>query len=201
VRSSPSYIRPAVHCSSPAFVTPCTHRLLYSPPCVARGVVRSSPSFATLCTHRIAFMHSPRSALISSSLSFATLCTHRFHLPRCALIASIRHAVRSSPSFAALCTHSLGVLGGILPPHILSRCLEHLCPLPQARLDGPCLLVLCLIARSNLLLIPTWVQVPSWAPSFWTNFWLFAFSPRATRHAAPAVHSSLIASIRHAVHS
>ena len=31
------------------------------------------------------------------------------------------------------------------------------------------------MTRSNLLLIPTWVQVPSRAPSFWTNFWLFAF--------------------------
>jgi hypothetical protein len=35
------------------------------------------------------------------------------HAPRCALIASIRHAVQPSPPFDTLCTHSLGV--GILP--------------------------------------------------------------------------------------
>jgi hypothetical protein len=87
--------------------------------------LHSSLAFATvaLCTHRlhsprralIAFMHSPRCALINSTLSFVTLCTHRFYSPRCALIASIRHAVHSSLSFAALCTHSIGVLGSTLP--------------------------------------------------------------------------------------
>jgi hypothetical protein len=95
---------------------------------------------------------------------YAALCTHRLHSSRCALIACIRHAPHSSPAFAtvALCAHRLASFA-TLCTHQLIAFIFHS---PRA--------TLCTHRFSNLLLIPTWVQVPSWAP-FLTNFGLFAF--------------------------
>jgi hypothetical protein len=98
-----------------------------------------------------------------------------------ALIAFIRHAVHSPPSFATLCTHRfhlprcapipLGCLGAHCPCHIP----VFITFMPLSTSAAWWLAPSCsLVIRSNLLLTPTWVQVPSWAPSFWSNFWLFA---------------------------
>jgi hypothetical protein len=141
------FIRRAVH-SSPAFVPLCTHRL-HSPrsaliACIRhRGVVQSSPSFATLCAHRFHALATP-------------LCTHQpiafiRHAPRCALIASIRHAVHSSPPFATLCAHrfhsprcALTPLEWVYCTYPIPVFMHITCmpPITKAWLDGSCLLVL-----------------------------------------------------------
>jgi hypothetical protein len=180
--------------SSPTFVQLCTHAYI-------RCALHSSLAFATvaLCTHRthsprhalIAFMHSPRCALINSSLSFVTLCTHRLHSPRCALIASIRHAMRSSLSFPALCTHSLGVLGSTLTisyPDVYNM----YAPYHKRGLMARAFLFFDGQVQS---LAHTHVgSSPIVDPFFLDKFLAFCFFRHAPRCA-------LIASIRHAVHS
>jgi hypothetical protein len=181
-----THIRPAEH-SSPTSVTPCTHRL-HSPPwrCALIAFIRHDVHPSLSCIRHA--VH----CLPSSSLSFVTmLCTHRFQ-------SFATRAVHSSHPFARPCAHrrrhsprcALTPLEWAYCPYLIPAVFIVYNTHTPYHKRG-------LMARAflffggqvhNLLLIPTWVQVPSRAPSFWTDFWLFAFSPRATR---PAVHSSL----------